>query len=122
MTKKELDDERRIRDMKILILYYEGATTAQLAKEFDLSTDRINDVIRSRLGKRKETNHRANICFDCARACGGCSWSARFEPVPGWTAEPVQIKYYNKSDGPLFTDTYSITACPLFTPDKERRP
>lgn len=35
----------------------------------------------------------ANICFDCANACGGCSWSEldaetglpRFAPVPGWT-------------------------------------
>lgn len=41
----------------------------------------------------------ANICFDCQRACGGCSWSAchpvtgkpLFLPVPGWTAEPSRL-------------------------------
>ena len=30
-----------------------------------------------------------NICFDCQLAIGGCEWSAKFEPVPGWTAEEV---------------------------------
>lgn len=42
---------------------------------------------------------RTNICFDCQRACGGCSWSAchtvtgkpLFLPVPGWTAKPSKI-------------------------------
>lgn len=58
----------------------------------------------------------ANICFDCDRACGGCSWSevdletkrTRFEPVPGWTAKKVLLHG---------DQTYHITACPLFKPD-----
>lgn len=53
-----------------------------------------------------------NICFKCQRACGGCSWSADFEPVPGWTAEPALL------NGGI--ETYHITACPLFLPDKPR--
>lgn len=72
---------------------------------------------------------RMNICAECQKACGGCSWSAAdengnllFKPVPGWTAEPVQLGIgYNKKRERVFTDTYHITACPEFVPD-ERKP
>lgn len=38
---------------------------------------------------------RPTLCWSCARACGGCSWTERdpvthairFEPVKGWEAE-----------------------------------
>ena len=48
-----------------------------------------------------------NICFDCRRACGGCSWSAAdpetgkplFRPVPGWTAERSFLRLNRKSGG-----------------------
>jgi hypothetical protein len=70
---------------------------------------------------------RANICIDCKKACGGCSWSAvdpktgkiRFEPVPGWTAEAVLLKLgaYGSRKYERLTDTYHITACPEFEGD-----
>lgn len=69
---------------------------------------------------------KANICFGCKNACGGCSWTAvdntlpgkpiRFEPVPGWTAEPV---YRNVSK--QLIKTYAITACPQFVPDRREK-
>ena len=63
---------------------------------------------------------KANICFDCQRACGDCSWSeydldrktARLKPVEGWTAKLV--KYQDSGY------TYEITECPLFIPDKPK--
>ena len=63
-------------------------------------------------GKKGEFNV-ANICFDCRKALGGCSWSRDFIPVPGWTAEPAVLK----CGGSESTQTYRITACPLFDPD-----
>lgn len=68
--------------------------------------------------------NRANICFDCQRAYGGCSWSARdletgellFMPVPGWTAEP-SLLYKSRNYHKKETWTYRITACPLFLRD-----
>jgi hypothetical protein len=61
---------------------------------------------------------KSNICFDCDRACGGCSWSRNFEPVPGWTATKTTLKIgCTGKEKPRWVDTYSITACPLFTPD-----
>lgn len=53
----------------------------------------------------------ANICFDCARACGGCSWSRRFKPVPGWTAQRATLP--GGMSGTRI-DTYQITACPQY--------
>lgn len=66
-------------------------------------------------------DHKANICFDCDRACGGCPWSEidpetekpRFAPVPGWTAEKAILRFGKNR----FEETYNITACPLFTQD-----
>lgn len=62
----------------------------------------------------------ANICFDCERACGGCSWTEvdpetgklRWEPVPGWTAEPTVLKIGSNQTGLRYQETYHITACP----------
>lgn len=63
----------------------------------------------------------ANICFDCANACGGCPWSEidpktdrpRFDPVPGWTAFPIVHQY---TDGKYKREihTYRIFECPQF--------
>ena len=63
---------------------------------------------------------RVNICFDCQRACGDCSWSeydldrevARLKPVEGWTAKLVM--YQNCGY------TYEVTECPLFVPDRPK--
>lgn len=59
----------------------------------------------------------ANICFDCERACGGCSWSQDFTPVPGWTATPV----YREAAHEGYQETYQITACPLFERSAPRK-
>ena len=65
---------------------------------------------------------RANICFDCTNAVPddnghGCPWSRKFEPVPGWTAEPTVLNPGGRYDR---TETYRITACPLFERDQVR--
>ena len=73
---------------------------------------------------------KANICFDCKKACGHCSWSGldakgnpKFEPVPGWTAKKSKMLIgRNKKGKKLYIDTYHITACPLFEQEKKRSP
>ena len=73
---------------------------------------------------------RTNICIECQKACGGCSWSEmdpvtgtiRFEPVPGWTAEKVLLNFGTTTSGrKVVTETYHITACPEFVPVAERK-
>ena len=74
----------------------------------------------------------ANICFDCERACGGCSWTEvdpetgklRWEPVPGWTAEKTYLTLQSTSHGKhkkAITETYHIIDCPLFVPTPPRK-
>lgn len=82
---------------------------------------------KERLRGNKET--RTNICFDCQKAVGGCSWSEinpdtrkpRFEPVPGWTAEKVLLRTGTDQRGASVVETYAITACPLFEEDEPRK-
>lgn len=57
----------------------------------------------------------AQLCWTCKKACGGCSWSSRFEPVPGWTAVAVAMRYRDGKTRDV--DTYSITACPEYEED-----
>lgn len=65
-----------------------------------------------------------NLCISCQKACGGCSWTAvdpvtkklRFEPVRGWTAEET-VLYMGVG---RYENSYRITACPEFVPDRER--
>lgn len=54
-----------------------------------------------------------NICIDCKRAYGDCPWSARYEPVPGWTATPTRRRS-TAGDKRVIIESYKITACPLF--------
>ena len=63
-----------------------------------------------------------NICMECAKACGGCSWTAVAEdgktrlwkPVDGWTATPVKINVRAEGGKVREIDSYHITACPEF--------
>ena len=55
------------------------------------------------------------LCWTCRKACGGCSWADMFEPVSGWTATPVIMRYKDKNMRDL--ETYSITACPEYIED-----
>lgn len=51
------------------------------------------------------------ICWNCARAIGKCSWSARLQPVKGWTA----TEYKATSSRPY--TTYVVKECPGFIRD-----
>lgn len=82
---------------------------------------------RGRKPMSEARSNRANICIDCKKACGGCSWSARdpatgkllWQPVPGWTAEEVPYVLYRSGNGYCKEEmTYKITACPEFEEDK----
>ena len=51
------------------------------------------------------------ICWDCARATGGCPWSDRLRPVKGWVAKelkPTSTRPYS---------TYIVLECPGFKRD-----
>lgn len=60
-----------------------------------------------------------NICWDCQKATGGCSWSRNFTPVEGWEAELIPYQPW-KNKHINFSDTYHITKCPEFVEDEPR--
>lgn len=70
--------------------------------------------------KPRPSSWKTNICFDCKKACGGCSWSERFEPVPGWKAKKVVQKSIVDKKVRV-CDTYQIVSCPLFERDEKRK-
>jgi len=52
------------------------------------------------------------LCWSCQRAVKECPWSANFEPVDGWDAEPTKIM------GPCeVIPSYFVKSCPLYDPD-----
>lgn len=59
---------------------------------------------------------KATLCWRCRHAVPsastGCSWSRRFVPVEGWTAE----KHQQKQSGSVY-ETYCVISCPLFQKD-----
>lgn len=75
-----------------------------------------------------QENGKTNICFDCKKACGGCSWSEidpktgkpRFEPIEGWKAKPNKLLGGISAGKRYYVSTYEISECPLFEPDEPR--
>lgn len=64
-------------------------------------------------------------CWSCAKACGGCRWSAKFEPVPGWDAEESTIKYNDgtpKAPKIRNVRSYIIKSCPEYEHDGKSLP
>lgn len=66
-----------------------------------------------------ETVKPATLCWKCAKACGGCSWSDRsFTPVEGWVAETTKLHGYRGDGGVI--DSYRVIECPQFEDDTQR--
>ena len=50
------------------------------------------------------------LCWRCAKSVNnGCSWSASFKPVNGWTAVPTKITFADHT-----ADSYRVIDCPEF--------
>ena len=63
---------------------------------------------------------KATICWKCSRACGGCSWSAAFIPVEGWTAKPTKINHDFADGRHQVIDSFRVDQCPQFENDETR--
>ena len=64
-----------------------------------------------------EFNKPKSLCWDCAKACGGCAWSDHWkhQPIDGWTA----IRNDLKSKEGETIESYIVTGCPEFERDAE---
>lgn len=69
-------------------------------------------------------NEGSTLCWHCANACGGCSWTGRdehgalqFKPVEGWTAVPTEVSVSAGKSQP----SYRVIECPEFLPDRREK-
>lgn len=60
------------------------------------------------------------LCWRCANACGGCSWSADFVPVDGWNAISTVIHADHGRGFEEDVPSFIVTACPQFKDDSEQ--
>ena len=67
------------------------------------------------MGTQFTKYHRQTLCWDCANALGGCSWSEypTQTPVEGWEAERRDI--HNKQGEDI--ESYIVIKCPQFIRD-----
>ena len=62
---------------------------------------------------KKRTLSKPTLCWDCAKAIGGCSWSKRLRPVAGWKIIPTRK---TSSDGRNYASCI-VLDCPEFKRD-----
>lgn len=75
------------------------------------------------MSKVKECVTKHNqLCWDCEKACGGCSWSKDFIPVKGWDAVPTKVRNGTTSKKGehivSVIDSFEVRECPEFEPLK----
>ena len=56
--------------------------------------------------------YQPTLCWDCAKAIGGCRWSADLKPVKGWKIIPTKREAY----GGIFRSCI-VLECPEFKRD-----
>lgn len=86
--------------------------------------DGVRERIRSwaQTPPKHEKRDSSTLCWDCAKAYGGCSWSAKFEPVEGWDAEATAREHHRLGILQDWT-SYHVKACPEFeVEERMRRP
>lgn len=81
---------------------------------FDRWKKKNNMLILQQVTYKKKEE--PSICFDCANACGGCTWSRCLEPVEGWEAV-ISPKPSSRGRYAHIPD-YKVVKCPEFKPDK----
>lgn len=82
--------------------------------EIHVGATRVPEKLLNRTAKSEFDMDRGNtnnsLCNGCERSFRGeCPWHKRFEPVPGWKAEPCR-----HAAGAVFIDSFEVKECPLF--------
>ena len=57
------------------------------------------------------------LCWKCANACCGCSWSKNFIPIKGWKAQRTKVYQTDSSVRRGETSSYVVIECPEFVSD-----
>ena len=64
---------------------------------------------------------KATLCWSCANACGGCSWSdGSFTPVKGWKAQKTMVRGDRGLYRAKIIKSYRVDKCPLYEDDRKK--
>jgi len=83
---------------------------SEIAKTLGLSYQNVTDICKTYNIKVKSSQRIDTLCWKCANACGGCSWSDKFKPVQDWNVTPTKL-YVTKNKK---TNSYIVHECPCF--------
>lgn len=70
---------------------------------------KLTDSQKEKCGRNSGT-----LCWSCRRL--DCSWMRSLQPVPGWTAEPRQVRVETFGRVKM-SASYRVEKCPMFEPE-----
>lgn len=72
-------------------------------------------IAENALTKLRVSSKKPALCWDCAKACGDCSWSRHYDrkPIEGWVAR----ERLTTIDGQAVEASYLVIECPEFKRD-----
>jgi len=87
-------------------------TKSEVARVLGISPTNVNNICKRYNIKfaHSSCNQTSTLCWGCANAYSGCSWSRDFKPVDGWDAKKTKIETHNRG----YTDSYIVYKCPMF--------
>lgn len=110
---------------EITEMFRQGLSFEEIGKRVDFTPEAVRKYVRYtlRLTRKEDRIQRAvmgkTLCWDCAKAVCGCSWSIDFTPVEGWDAIPTKLTAQHRDTGEI--DSFCVIDCPEFVSDKERK-
>ena len=117
-ARPKIEDRNQAEIDAIVADYLAGDYVYGICTKYHISARTLTAIVKRAGVQRKSRPRRQQVskeksqqlCWDCAKATGRCSWSRRLEPVPGWTATKVERLSHT---GEIVEGT-QITACPEF--------
>lgn len=117
-ARTKVEDRSKAEIDAIVADYLAGYYVLAICKKYHIASKTLREIVKQRGVWRESRPRRQQVskeksqqlCWDCAKATGRCSWSRRLEPVPGWTA--MKVKRLSHT-GEIVEGT-QITACPEF--------
>jgi len=87
-------------------------TKSEVARVLGISPINVSNICKRYNIKFAHSPHNQTrtICWGCANAYSGCSWSKNFKPVEGWKAKKTTVNLGGRGN----EESYMVYECPMF--------